>query len=412
MESAADRLNRAISLNNNAYALSNEGKLDLAMDLWVQSAMGGVPNALASYLWYALKTGKHTDAIKLYESCIQEIDFSIDPRQKSNCESNYALNLVAATENTSLGDAIWMRNSESGHLESKFFALQCAIMDDSAEREKLLAERISLSEFKLITKELIENQLTSKGWFQTWCQHGEKIAKEYVLKLTNEEVDLEHPKIDDSEAVDTYAGLELKNVMEEYQDKDKYLKQIKKAKSAQRLLEDQALVRFTAHHKPTAGTPVELLFSKNFVSLITPTTVGVLLGYTGGIVEIPRQEVIKIQLGTLQHTRYGGVSANTNPFLTVTVVTSKAGIDLKPISVGEAYRSGLNAHRANTLDGEYFIYLPLGKTMYQIEKYLEIYTEKFQFLSNFYPVSEDGGNLESSSGFRGTYSLGFWKELF
>ena len=151
MESAADRLNRAISLNNNAYALSNEGKLDLAMELWVQSAMGGVPNALASYLWYALKTGKHTDAIKLYESCIEEIDFSIDPGQKSNCESNYALNLVAATENTSLGDAIWMRNSESGHLESKFFALQCAIMDDSAEREKLLVERISLSEFKLIT---------------------------------------------------------------------------------------------------------------------------------------------------------------------------------------------------------------------------------------------------------------------
>ena len=88
-------------------------------------------------------------------------------------------------------------------------------------------------------------------------------------------------------------------------------------------------------------------------------------------------------------------------------------------SVSHTQHMGTTASQANlwslsivnTSDFETFLYLPLGDTNYQMQKNIELYSAKVQILSEFWPVSLDGGHVDSSSGFISTYNVGFWHSI-
>ena len=397
----------AIEQNNRGFELQSEGNISAAMELWVKAALGGVPNALASYLWYALKQGLHKEAIKLYEICIDDIDFSISPDQEVNCASNYALNKVALTGDLREGELIWSESLGSDHLESKFYALMVAVRDKAEAKEIEIASRITALEFKKLSKQLLEDELTSNGWFKNWCTEGGELAQRYISGTGR--VQPMDQSVKDAELSDTVrANLDSHNtVSQEYASKSTYLKQLQKSKLGQEVLDDKALARFLCHHKPQAVTDVELLFTENYIAIITPTT----LLLAGTCLILPRSEIKQIQIGTLEHTQFAGVGASTSAFWSVSIVTNKAGVEKAPLSFKEAFKAGKDGSKANIVDGEIRCFLPLGKTQFQAQEFSNLYDQKFTYLSSYYPVNADGGHMQSSAGFRTSIGVGFWHEI-
>jgi len=397
----------AITQNNRGFELSREGNISAAMDLWVKAALGGVPNSLASYLWYSVKQGMYKEAIKLYELCIEDIDFSISPDDEVNCASNYALNKVALTGDLREGEVIWAENLNGKHLESKFYALMVAARNNEEKKEVEIASKITTLEFKKISKQLLEDELTSSGWFKDWCSEGGDLAQRY-LNGTGRVQPMEQSAKDAEVSNAIRANLDSHNsVSQEYANKSAYLKQMQKSKLGQEVLNDKALARFLCHHKPQAVTDVELLFSENFVAIITPTT----LLLAGTCLILPRSEIKQIQIGTLEHTQFAGVGASTSAFWSVSIVTHKAGVEKAPLSFKEAFKAGKDGAKANIVDGEIRCFLPLGKTQFQAQEYSNLYDQKFTYLSSFYPVNADGGHMQSSAGFRASVGVGFWREI-
>jgi tetratricopeptide (TPR) repeat protein len=397
----------ALAQNNRGFELMSEGNISAAMELWVKASIGGVPNALASYLWYALKQGLHKEAIKLYEICIEDIDFSISPDQKENCESNYALNKVALTGDLREGELIWTENLGSNHLESKFYALMVAVRNKAEKKEVEIASKITALEFKSISKQLLKDELTSSGWFKLWCAEGGDLAQRYLSGAGRvQPMEQSAKDVEVSSAI--RENLTTHNtVSQEYASKGAYLKQVQKSKLGQEVLNDKAIVRFLCHHKPQAVTDVELLFTENYVAIITPTT----LLLAGTCLILPRSEIKQIQIGTLEHTQFAGVGASTSAFWSVSIVTHKAGVEKAPLSFKEAFKAGKDGAKANIVDGEIRCFLPLGKTQFQAQEYSNLYDQKLTYLSSFYPVNADGGHMQSSAGFRASVGVGFWREI-
>ena len=172
------QLTEAEQLNDYAVQLSMSGNLKTAMEHWTKAALAGVPNALASYTWYALREGRYQDAITLYEACIDKIRKSKDSYQIVNCESNYALNLAALNSDFAKAIEISKGSMLIDHPDARFFLVMFEYLHGNKERGKQIFEGIPKSSHREIEDLLIEESLNSIGWFKDWCIEGRKVLKE------------------------------------------------------------------------------------------------------------------------------------------------------------------------------------------------------------------------------------------
>jgi hypothetical protein len=162
----------AILFNDQAVVLDLQGNRDAAMELWAKAALAGVANALASFSWTALKLERFDDAISLHSECFSKLTIGNDEYQLANCESNYALNLLASKGDLEVSKQIWISNKASKHAESKFYAALVAHLQGNATELENLAKELDKNDWEEVRKTLFEEKLSSKGWFKDWCSQG------------------------------------------------------------------------------------------------------------------------------------------------------------------------------------------------------------------------------------------------
>jgi tetratricopeptide (TPR) repeat protein len=162
----------AILFNDQAVVLDLQGNRDAAMELWTKAALAGVANALASFSWIALKAGRFDDAIELHKECFKRLTIGNDAYQLANCESNYALNLLASTGDLEVSKQIWISKIATKHAESKFYAVLAAHLQGNSQERDDLAKTLVKSDWDEVRKTMFEEKLSSKGWFKDWCSQG------------------------------------------------------------------------------------------------------------------------------------------------------------------------------------------------------------------------------------------------
>jgi tetratricopeptide (TPR) repeat protein len=162
----------AILFNDQAVVLDLQGNREAAMELWTKAALAGVANALASFSWIALKAGRFEDAIALHDECFRSLTIGNDAYQMANCESNYALNLLASKGDLEASKQIWISKMSTKHAEAKFYAVLAAHLQGNLEERDVLAKTLAKSEWEEVRKTLFEEKLSGKGWFKDWCSQG------------------------------------------------------------------------------------------------------------------------------------------------------------------------------------------------------------------------------------------------
>lgn len=177
-QTGLNKVDEAILFNDQAVLLDLQGNRKAAMDLWAKAALAGVANALASFSWNALRDEKYQDAIDLHNECVSKLSIGNDSYQLANCQSNYALNLLASTGKVKKSQEIWIANSNSNHPESKFYAVLAAhTQGDLAARDKY-AKALNSSDWSEVRSTLFEEKLTAKGWFKEWSSKGIELIDE------------------------------------------------------------------------------------------------------------------------------------------------------------------------------------------------------------------------------------------
>lgn len=177
-------LSEAEQLNNLAYQLSMTGNLKQAMDHWAKSALAGVPNALASYSWHALREGEFQNAITLYEASISNVLKSKDSYQIANCKGNYALNILAHTGNVNLAKNLLQETIRFKHHENHFYLVMLEYKYGDKGLAITMFQDIPKDTLDQMEKSFVEEYLAATGWFKVWNQE----ARELLVKFRNHEI--------------------------------------------------------------------------------------------------------------------------------------------------------------------------------------------------------------------------------
>ena len=167
-----------VAMNDYGVYLYESGNKDTGLEYLTKAAIKGVANALASVTWYNLKTGEHDDAVTLYKACRVRLSIGDTPYQLANCDSNYWLNALALGGSEKDAEKTWLINgAKTGHLESLFFPIVLAHKSNEFEKRDKLAKSLNESQWKEIKDEMLEEQITSKGWFKKWCADSFKMIE-------------------------------------------------------------------------------------------------------------------------------------------------------------------------------------------------------------------------------------------
>jgi len=168
-----------ITMNDYGHYLYQSGNKDTGMEYLTKAAIKGVANALASVTWYNLKSGDHEDAVTLYKACRVKLHIADTDYQLANCDSNYWLNSLALGGSEKDAEKTWLINgAKTGHLESNFFPIVLAHKAGDIEKRNKLAKNIKSNQWQEIKDEMLEEQMTSKGWFKKWCSDSYKVIEE------------------------------------------------------------------------------------------------------------------------------------------------------------------------------------------------------------------------------------------
>lgn len=178
--SISSPLSEAEQLNDFAVQLSLTGNMKLAMEHWTKSALAGVPNALASYSWYALRAGNFKDAITLHEESIGKVSNSKDKYQIANCKGNYALNLFALTNDAMPSIKILEDCLQEREYGAIFFLVVLEHLHGSPERAMEIFRIIPNSEYESIKNTLIDESLNASGWFREFCSQSRELFEVFL----------------------------------------------------------------------------------------------------------------------------------------------------------------------------------------------------------------------------------------
>ena len=199
-----------------------------------------------------------------------------------------------------------------------------------------------------------------------------------------------------------------KTIGEEYANVPWVIKQLSKQKKVPDWSSQKAILRFEGAPKPN-GSKVELVIAENFIALLTPFSF--MSNQWASSIIFPRSEIKMLQVGTASHVQYMGLGSSVGDYWVINLITQAAGIGSKEVSASEAFKAGFQSAGTNYASGEYPTYLSLGQTNFQMNEYISLYEQKTMYLANFWPVSLDGGHVNTSGGFQTALGVGFWKEL-
>jgi hypothetical protein len=146
----------------------------------------------------------------------------------------------------------------------------------------------------------------------------------------------------------------------------------------------KVLGRFRGKLNPT-GTDLEVIFTDEYLGLVIK---GSPMGWPmPSFVHIHVRNTVKlVQVGSANYVHTSGSASRSSDWWTVSVIL-ESGKEL-PI-----------------------IYLPLGDSNYQQQQNSELYSAKFSILTQFWPVTLDGGHIESAGGYSLNFGVGFWNSV-
>lgn len=168
----------AFRLNLEANEILERTGYESAKEIFIKAAELGLPNALGSLTWYELKTGNYAEGIRLYERLMKKIH-AVKSAETINCDSNYALLLLANDESADKVFKVWASNIDYGHTETIFFSAMLLALCESYDEARELAGLLSPDQWDEMKEEMQQEAKSSTGWFKEWCDQGTKFIKEY-----------------------------------------------------------------------------------------------------------------------------------------------------------------------------------------------------------------------------------------
>ena len=149
-----------------------------AKELFIKAADLGLQNALGSLTWYELKTGNYTEGIRLYNRFKKKTQ-ALKNAESINCDSNYALLLLANDEPAEIALKAWAPNIEYGHSETIFFSAMLLALNGNQDDARELVSLLAPDQWDEMQEEMKREAKSSTGWFKEWCDQGTKFIKEY-----------------------------------------------------------------------------------------------------------------------------------------------------------------------------------------------------------------------------------------
>jgi len=166
------------TMNDYGLYLYESGNKETGLEYLTKAAIKGVANALASFTWFNLKTGDHEDAVTLYKACRVKLHIGDTAYQLANCDSNYWLNSLALGGSEKDAEKTWLINgAKTGHLESNFYPIVLAHKAGDIQKRDKLALNIKKNQWQEIKDSMLEEQMTSKGWFKKWCADSYQVIE-------------------------------------------------------------------------------------------------------------------------------------------------------------------------------------------------------------------------------------------
>jgi len=160
-----------IAMNNYGIWLCDHGgNRDLGMQYFTKAAMKGQANALASFIWFSLKAEDYEDALILYSACRERL-MPTDADQLANIDSNYALCLLASGGDSQKAAELWIHHRDrTDHAECHVFPVVLAHQSGDTEKRDALAAKVPRAMWVEMKELMLEEQMSSKGWFKKWCR--------------------------------------------------------------------------------------------------------------------------------------------------------------------------------------------------------------------------------------------------
>lgn len=168
----------AYRLNYEATAVvENEGYAK-ARPILIKVAELGLANALGALTWHELRLGNITKGIEHYER-LSKFTHQIINSETVNCDSNYALLKLASGAPVQEAIDIWVKNVDSGHVETIFFSAMAVEQCGNDEIAREMLESLSADQWAGLEQQMKEEQRLSTGWFKDWCAEGSRFIKKY-----------------------------------------------------------------------------------------------------------------------------------------------------------------------------------------------------------------------------------------
>ena len=167
------------AMNDYGSWLYESGNRELGLEYFTKSAIAGQTEALSSFTWYSLKNGNYDDAITLYKACRVKLKFGDTPYQLANCDSNFWLNNLAIGGSEKDAEKAWLINgAKSNHTESLFFPIVLMHKAGNIKLRDEYASKLNKQQWKAMSDEMLEEQMTSTGWFKKWCHDSYEMIVE------------------------------------------------------------------------------------------------------------------------------------------------------------------------------------------------------------------------------------------
>jgi Tfp pilus assembly protein PilF len=167
------------AMNDYGLWLYQSGNRELGLEYFTRSSIAGQTEALSSFTWYSLKNGNYDDAITLYKACRVKLKFGDTPYQLANCDSNFWLNNLAIGGSEKDAEKAWLINgAKSNHTESLFFPIVLMHKAGNIKLRDEYASKLNKQQWKAMSDEMLEEQMTSTGWFKKWCHDSYEMIVE------------------------------------------------------------------------------------------------------------------------------------------------------------------------------------------------------------------------------------------
>ena len=166
----------------------------------------------------------------------------------------------------------------------------------------------------------------------------------------------------------------------------------------------KALVRLEGSAKENNILPREICFAENSVLFIVANT----MLAKGSATALRKSEIQYIEVNGFESNVQFGTGHTTRRYWRLNFVTQWAGIQ-SGIPKGMLMATSDPTWHFN--QGEVSFYLPLGETSHQLAKFEEMYSQKLEIISAFYPVRFSNVIITQNKSVGVFFGTGFWREI-